>query len=187
MAAAQNSLNINTSGVVAYNATTGVFTQSAITQYDTLVGGASNAIVSIAPGTTGQVLTSNGASASPSYQTVVSALAWSNITTTTQTIAGGSGYITNNAATVTYTLPASPTQGQVFAITSGASAAATTPWSIAQPATQSINFGNLTTTVGVGGSLASTLKFDTVYLVCVVAGTAAVWNVTSSVGNLIVT
>lgn len=39
-----------------------------ITQYNTLVGGASSAIASVSPGTAGQVLASNGASSNPSYQ-----------------------------------------------------------------------------------------------------------------------
>jgi hypothetical protein len=47
---------------------TSVATQTT-TQYNTLVGGASNAIVNIATGTSGQLLTSNGAAANPSYTT----------------------------------------------------------------------------------------------------------------------
>lgn len=38
-----------------------------VTQYDVLVGGASNAITSIGPGSTGQVFQSGGASANPAY------------------------------------------------------------------------------------------------------------------------
>lgn len=44
-------------------------TGNPITQYDVLLGGASNAIVSLTNGPTGTVLVSNGASANPSWQT----------------------------------------------------------------------------------------------------------------------
>jgi hypothetical protein len=48
---------------------TNVATQN-VTQHATLVGGAANAITSLALGTSGQVLTSNGAGVDPSYQTL---------------------------------------------------------------------------------------------------------------------
>lgn len=40
-------------------------------QYNTLVGAANGGITSISPGTAGQVLTSNGSSSNPSYQSIV--------------------------------------------------------------------------------------------------------------------
>lgn len=46
------------------------FATQPITQYNTLVGGAGNTIDDVAPGTTGQVLTSNGAAANPSYEDI---------------------------------------------------------------------------------------------------------------------
>jgi len=48
------------------------FTASAVTQHDVLIGGTSNAIVSVSPGTSGFVLTSNGASSDPSFQALPS-------------------------------------------------------------------------------------------------------------------
>lgn len=182
-----NSLNINASGVVSFNSTTGVFSESALTQHDVLVGSSSNAITSVAPGTAGFVLTSNGASADPSFQVSPAALTWTDVTSGTQTIAAGTGYVTDNATQVTYTLPATPAFGNIFEITGGVSGASTAPWIIAQNAGQQINFGNSSTTVGTGGSIASTLKYDSVRCVCIVAGASAVWNVLSSVGNLVVT
>ncbi len=82
--ASTNSLNINSSGVVVYDSTTGVFAESTINQHETLVGGTSNAIVSIATGTAGFVLTSNGAAADPSYQDI-------SATGVITTITGNSG------------------------------------------------------------------------------------------------
>lgn len=55
-------------GVVTGNGTS-AFTASPVTQYDVLVGGASNAISSVGPGSAGQVLQSGGAAANPAYST----------------------------------------------------------------------------------------------------------------------
>lgn len=62
-----NSVNCNSTGVVAYDNSTGVFSASAITQHDVLVGGSGNSITSISPSTSGFVLTSSGISADPSF------------------------------------------------------------------------------------------------------------------------
>ena len=243
MATATNSLNINGNGFVAFNNTTGAFSETAMTQYNLLTGGANaQSINQIAPGSTsgvplisqgasaypiygtavvagggtglntltayellaggttstgvlqqiglgtaGQVLTSNGAGALATYQAAAPGVSWVDVTSGTQTIAVSTGYITDNATQVTYTLPATPARGNIFEITGGVSGSATAPWIIAQNAGQQINFGNTSTTVGVSGSVASTLKYDSIKCVCVVAGASAVWNVLSSVGNLVVT
>jgi trimeric autotransporter adhesin len=68
-----NSLNINQLGVVSYDNTTGVFSGSSLTQHDVLIGGASNAIVSVSPSTSGFVLTSNGTGSDPSFQAIPAA------------------------------------------------------------------------------------------------------------------
>jgi hypothetical protein len=57
-----------------------------------------------------------------------------------------------------------------------------TSWAITQGAGQQIRFGNVQTTLGVGGSLASTANGDCVTMVCTVADT--MWAVISSVGNI---
>lgn len=63
-------------GVLTGNGTSAV-TASTVTQYNVLVGGASNAITSIAPGTAGQALLSNGAASNPTFQAVTGAsLVW---------------------------------------------------------------------------------------------------------------
>lgn len=92
----------------------------------------------------------------------------------------GNGYITKIAVPglLTYTLPATAIQGSIIEIT-GYTAGG---WSIAQNALQSVNYAGSTTTVGVGGSLSSTARYDSVRLVCVTADTE--WNVISSIGNL---
>lgn len=60
-----NSLNITQAGIVTFNGIN-AFTGSTVTQHDVLVGGASNAVTSIANGTTGQVLTAT-TDADPSW------------------------------------------------------------------------------------------------------------------------
>ena len=242
MSIATNSLNINGNGIVAYDNTAGVFSETAMVQYSVLTGGANaQSIVQVAPsavaghalvsngsssnpgfatavivagggtglsslttyeliaggttttgnvqqipiGTAGQILTSNGPGVLPSFQASPGE-SWIDVTSSTQTVASTNvGYVTDNATIVTYLLPATAAFGQVFEITGGASGSATAPWILTQNALQSISFGNSITTVGTGGSIASTLQYDSIRLVCVVADTQ--WNVLSSVGNLIVT
>jgi hypothetical protein len=58
-------LSTTITGVLSGNGTS--ITGSAVTQFDVLVGGASNAISSVGPGTAGQVLQSGGNAANPSY------------------------------------------------------------------------------------------------------------------------
>lgn len=59
-------------GVLTGNGTSAV-TASTVTQYNVLVGGASNALTSIAPGAAGQALLSAGAAANPAFGAVTGA------------------------------------------------------------------------------------------------------------------
>lgn len=111
MSTPANALDISTIGIVKFDGVN-AFTTTTITQFDTLVGGASNAITSITTGIAGQVLTSNGAGADPSYQNSAS----SGITQ----IDGDSGSATG--ATITFN--ATPTSGStVLFAASGSSVA----------------------------------------------------------------
>ena len=103
---------------------------------------------------------------------------WVNQTSTSVTMTVNTSYLANNAALVTLTLPAVCAQGTEFAI-AGVGAGG---WKVAQAASQFINFGNVVTTTGTGGSLASTNQYDVVYLVCTAANTQ--FSVLGSVGNL---
>ena len=79
-----NSLNLSgAAGVVSFNGTATVST-SAITQYDVLVGGASQAIANVAPSaTSGVPLISQGASANPAFGTAVVGGGGTGVTTMT--------------------------------------------------------------------------------------------------------
>jgi hypothetical protein len=94
-------------------------------------------------------------------------LTWNEITATSDTMVKDNGYISNNAGLVTLTLPSTCEQGKVVAV-QGLGAGG---WKIAQNAGQTINFGSSATTAGTGGSLASTNRYDSVWVLCVTANT----------------
>ena len=108
---------------------------------------------------------------------------WNDTTGTSATIAAGNGYVADNAALVTFTLPATSVFGDCFCI-QGKGAGG---WKIAQNAGQQINFGNASTLSGSGGSIASNNQYDSVTCVCVTAGASAIWAVRSSQGQMTVT
>ncbi len=95
-------------------------------------------------------------------------------------MAVNTGYTANNAALVTLTLPATAAFGSVIAVVGKGAGL----WKIAQNASQTIHFGFVNTTTGTGGSLASTLQYDVVYLVCTTANTD--FTVVQSIGNITV-
>lgn len=196
--ATANSINANSVGLARYDGA-GTWTGVTVTNHSVLVGAASNGITSVAL-TNGQLaIGSTGADPVAATLTqgagisitngagtitiaATTGLAWSVITAD-QSAATGNGYICNKAGLLTLTLPASPTAGDIFAVTGINTALG---WKIAQNANQQIFFGTSSTTVGTGGSLASINTRDSVMLVCGVGGASATWNVINSVGNITV-
>jgi hypothetical protein len=106
---------------------------------------------------------------------------WTEVTGTSANLVQRRGFIPNNGALVTLTLPASSQLGSTIEVVGKGSGG----WRISQNAGQSINFGNRTTTVGASGRLDSTNQFDSIRLVCTVADTT--WTVLGSQGNITVT
>ena len=107
-------------------------------------------------------------------------LVWSEVVGAAQAMAVNNGYILNNAGLVTATLPAVAAVGEIVAVAgSGAGG-----WLIAQNAGQTIHFLASDSTPGVGGSLASTNRYDCVELICIAANTD--FLVRSAVGNITV-
>lgn len=90
----------------------------------------------------------------------------------------GKGFIPENAGLTTITLPATVDVGAVFSV-QGKSAAG---WVLQANTGQTIHFGNVATSVA--GSLASTLQYDNVQVLCITDNTT--FAVLSSVGNLTV-
>ena len=248
--ATNNAINLNGSGIAKYDGA-GTFTAETTTQYNVLVGAASNGIASVAPSATiGVPVISQGASANPTFGTAVvagggtgatsmningvvisnttttgalaaltltsgqlviggtttpaaatlsagsgisisngnnsitiastgSGMAWVDVTGASQTVAANTGYLSNNAGAVAFTLPASSTVGDVFEIVGVQGS-----WSLAQSANQQVKFGSSATTLGAGGSLASTNAGDCIRLVATNTGASSVWRVASSIGNI---
>lgn len=106
-------------------------------------------------------------------------ITWFDVTSTSASMTTNNGYVADNAGLVTLTLPSTANLGDQLTI-NGKGAGG---WTIAQNANQSIQFGTLTTTVGVSGSLSSTNRYDTVVLQCMTAGTSTLWTAKST-GNL---
>jgi hypothetical protein len=149
------------------------------TAYAVLCGGTSstNPYQSIAGvGSSGEVLTSNGAGALPTFQSA-GTFPWTEVTGTTQSMAVNNAYVANNASEVTFTLPDTAAIGDVVEV-QGYGAGLFT---IEQNASEIIHFGSSDTTTGTGGNITATHRYDSVRLVCVVANTE--WATTHSVGN----
>lgn len=195
-----NSVNLSSAGVTGYDGA-GTFNGNAVTQHSLLLGGANtHTINNLGVATNGQ-LPIGSAAADPVLATLTpgtgvsitngagsitinaagGGLTWTVVTGTTQAAAVNNGYIANNAGLVTVTLPSTSAVGDLVAVTGINNA---TGWKIAQNGGNQIFFGNLSTTAGAGGSLASTATRDVVYLVCMTAN--ATWNVVSSIGNITV-
>lgn len=92
---------------------------------------------------------------------------WSEVTGTTQSASTNSGYIANNAALVTITLPSTSNVGDELAIVGKGAGG----WKIAQAASQQIRVGQLASTAGTGGYIQSTAQYNSIYLVCTIANT----------------
>jgi len=107
-------------------------------------------------------------------------LSWSEVTDTSQAAVVDSGYIANNGALVTITLPATAVVGDRVAI-AGKGAGL---WKIAQNALQVIHFGTLDSTIGITGYLAATARYDCIELLCITANTD--WVVRSVQGVITV-
>lgn len=97
-----------------------------------------------------------------------------------QTLAVNNAYACVGGGVLNLTLPATSALGDFIEITLDGS----TGFTILQNAGQSIKLGNLTTTVGVGGSLTTTAQGDSILIRC--SETDLKWNVFSSMGNFLV-
>jgi hypothetical protein len=156
---------------------------SSLTDHSVLVGSDTAAITALAVGTDGQVLLGSSA-ADPVFATLTSTgstitftagagslnlevaggggVVWNEITGTSQGMAIDNGYISNNAALVTLTLPDTAPVGSIIKVTGKGDGG----WLIAQNAGETIIISEASsTTTGVGGSLASSDDYDSVELI----------------------
>ena len=107
-------------------------------------------------------------------------ITWTEVTGTTQTAAADNGYIANNEALITVTLPETCAVGKTIRVSGKGSGL----WKIAQNAGQIIYFGDQNTTSGTAGYLAAQNQYDSIELLCITANTT--FNVISVVGNITV-
>jgi len=107
-----------------------------------------------------------------------SSFTWNEVLAVSANMAVANGYIANDAGLVTLTMPAAAAVGDEIRVASKGAGG----WLVAQNASQSIRLGNVVTTVGVGGSLASTALGDCLHLACTTTNTG--WEVLSAVGNI---
>lgn len=94
-------------------------------------------------------------------------LNWIDVTGTTQAMSVNTGYVADNAGLVTLTLPSTAAFGTLIAVLGRGAGG----WTIAQNAGQQIIVGSSSTTVGVGGSVSSTDRRDSIFLLCTSANT----------------
>ena len=104
------------------------------------------------------------------------ALTWNTAVVNTATVVNN-GYVVGAGGTLQFTLPAVAVVGDTVRVL-GSDAAG---WAVVQNAGQSIHLDSVSTSVGVGGSLASTQRYQTVELICTIANTD--WVVASGQGN----
>jgi len=160
------------SGLCTFDGTA-TFSTAPLTQYYVISGASANTINSIAPSTSGFVLTSNGASSQPTFQAAASGggLTWADQSGNFNAVKTNGYFCT---AALTATLPASPSEGDTIAFvctTTAIVVKANTGQTITLSSTSSTSAGTATN-VASGDSL--TLVYRS---------TGTTWWATSSVGN----
>lgn len=122
-------------------------------------------------GSAGEVLTSNGAGALPSWQAAGGGggITWNEVTGTTQSAAVNNGYIANNAALVTITLPSTFALGDTVRVVGKGAGL----WKLAANTGDTIHFGNTDTTSG--GYIQASQQYDAIEVIGTVAN--AEWTV----------
>jgi len=194
---ANNAINLNSAGIPAFNATTGVFTASTTTPHSVLIGDSNNLIKNLGLATDGQIpigstgsdpvlagLTAGanititpGAGSITIAASTGTAFTMTDVISSTQAMTANAGYTANNASSITFTLPATAAYGSVLAIIG----INTGGYTIAQNAGQSILMGNQTSTPGVTGVVSALGAHNVIFLICVAANTK--WAVTGSIGS----
>ncbi len=112
-------------------------------------------------------ITITGSGSDITFNATGGGLMWVEVTTTSQAMSVNTGYVANNGALVTLTMPVTAAFGSIIQVVGKGAGG----WLIAQNANQTIHFGNQSTTTGVAGSLASTNLRDGVTMVCTTADT----------------
>ena len=111
-----------------------------------------------------------------------SVFTWTVVTSASNpvTLVANNGYIAKGAGVVNFKLPAAAAVGDTYKIIGYGNL-----WTLAQNAGQSVTIGFVSSTVGVGGSIAASMISDNLTLVCVTSNTE--FYEQGVQGNLIVT
>jgi len=133
-------------------------------------------------GGTGCVTAGSPGTNTMTFDVVGGGLKWIELTVTGPTsLSSNTGYVLNNASTVNVTLPTTAAFGDVIRIAGKGSGG----WQLNQNGGQTLHFGNVDSTTGVGGNIASTQQYDCLELVCTTQDTD--FTVLSSIGVPIIT
>lgn len=108
-----------------------------------------------------------------------SVFTWIEVTGTSQQMTSNNGYIPSNVGLVTVTLPTTSAVGDEIAVSGKGSGG----WIIAQGAAQQVQIGSVGSSVGAGGSVASTNRYDSLRLVCMTANT--LWTTTGGIQGIV--
>ncbi len=142
-------ITISTSitGVLSGNGT--AISGSAVTQYDVLVGGASNAISSVGPGTSGQLLQSGGNAANPAYTTAT----YPSSTTLNNLLFSSSANVVGQISAGNYGVLISGSTGIPSWLANGTTGQILTATTSGTPSWSSPAAGGITTINGDSGSI----------------------------------
>ncbi len=156
-----NALNLTTSGLVSADGL-GSFTGRTLT--------AGNTGVTISNG--------DGISGNPTISVNAGGFPTTDVTGGLQTLAVNNRYVTNRGGGVTYTLPATATEGDEIKIVGK-----TGLWTVNWTTNQQINLGSVSATLTTG-TIVSTDAGDCVTITCTTGGASTIWRATSMVGNI---
>ena len=156
---------------------------SGLTNHGVLLAQNNSAFVATANGATGTVL-AGVTGADPTFQNIP---ALNIVDNTTGTVGSPTAmtinttYISDQASAITgFILPATATVGSEITIIGNGPGG----WQIQQNANQAIKFGSQTTTIGTGGSLSSTNRYNGVTLTASVGGASTIWSINDFSGTL---
>ncbi len=158
----------------------GPYTPDTYTTHGVLLGAGTSSIVATTPGTAGQFLVSNGASADPTFQTATPQLVVTPVAGTTQATLSNHAYIANNVATTTFTLPATSAVGDIIRIIG--SSLNVGGWTITYTTGQIIWGPAGSSTVTTGNADSSDAAAQAIEIVCTIANTT--WVIVDNSGTI---